>query len=558
MTLDELQNELKKRELDALIVTRNNMFLGQDVLPEENKVLQLTGFNGSEGTLLVTQKRCFLFVDGRYQIQARKETNPERVTVIDCSGSVWEMIRDISLKYNWSKVGYNPWCLSINQAKTISKAAWIKLVETEDLPNTLVKARPVNSFVSAPEDRKYSRRREKVAAKVAFSGSLMIVCAADQVSWLTGVRTDALPYSPVLRAFGLLGAFGKIELFTDDVKFKDVHPISELKKYLAKYQNKKILADFNDTPQKFMSILPEGAVLEHIKENPVDSFKMEKSISEIEGFKDAHVRDGVALCKFLYWLEQNRNGLTELDVVAKLHEFRAQQEYFFSESFATIAAAGAHAAIIHYQPNEHTNAVLEDNSVLLLDSGGQYFDGTTDVTRTIALGNPPEEIKDMFTMVLKAHIALASAVFPIGTSGCMLDALARSVMWRFCKDYNHGTGHGVGHFLNVHEGPFAISPKNMTPIQNGYVVSNEPGYYKEGCYGIRIENMVYTNPAGDGFLLFRNLTLVPIEKRLINVYMLTRGERDWLNIYHGEVWRCLAPKMDDNEREWLKGACSPI
>lgn len=558
MTLEELQNELAKKGFQALIVTRNNMFLGQDVLPEENKVLELTGFSGSEGTLLVSSNACYLFVDGRYQIQARKETDPQKVSVIDCNGNVLELIRTICLKNGWLNVGYNPWCLSVNQVKSFLKMKDIKLIEQENILGPILSSRPVKAFVNMFGGQKSKHRCEQVAAQIALQASVMIICASDEVSWLTDIRSDALPYSPVLRAYAVLDASGKVRLFADNVQVKGFLPVSALSSYLAQYENEKILADFNDMPQKILSLLPEGVTIEPIGKNPIELYKLEKSIKEIDGFKEAHIRDGVAVTKFLYWLDQNQDELTELDVVAKLHEFRAQQEFFFSESFATIAASGANAAIIHYQPTPQTNAKLEKDSVLLLDSGGQYFDGTTDVTRTIALGQPSEEIKEMFTLVLKAHIALADAIFPTGTPGNMLDALARSVMWRACKDYKHGTGHSVGTFSNVHEGPFAISPKNMNKIRNCYVVSNEPGYYKEGSYGIRIENLVYTQPVGEEYLCFKNLTLVPIDKRLIKAYMLNRGERDWLNNYHHEVWNCLAPRMDENEKEWLKGACSPI
>jgi len=305
------------------------------------------------------------------------------------------------------------------------------------------------------------------------------------------------------------------------------------------------------------------AQLNHIfLENTPDFCQLQKAIKnscELNGIRQAHIRDGVAVCKFLYWLEHNWQGKTELDIVDKLHSFRAKQENFVSESFATIAAYGSNGAIVHYSPTAKTNKKLTGGNLLLLDSGAQYTDGTTDITRTITLGDITPAMSEDFTLVLKAHIHLSSAVFPERTIGAKLDTLAREVLWQEGKTYNHGTGHGVGCFLNVHEGPQYISAWCHVPFSAGQVTSIEPGYYLEGEYGIRIENLAEIIPAQyAGYLQFKNLTLVPIDSRAINKYLMTDEELAWLNQYHQEVFSQISPYLSADEKNWLEEACAPL
>lgn len=305
-------------------------------------------------------------------------------------------------------------------------------------------------------------------------------------------------------------------------------------------------------------LVPEDVRMTALKSNPAASLKSIKNAVELDGFRQAHLRDGVAVTKFLCRLEKERLNMTETDVVNVLHDYRKQQALYVSESFGTIAAAGVHAAVVHYQPTKESNAALPENGVLLLDSGGQYLDGTTDVTRTVALGEPTQAMRDSFTHVLKAHLRLAGCVFPQGTSGAALDAVARDVLHAYGEDYGHGTGHGVGHFLNVHEGPFRISPLCREGAAASMVVSIEPGVYFENEYGIRIENLVYTVTAGENRLKFENLTLIPIDRKLINPYLLSAGEKQALNAYHRTVFEHLSPFMTAEECSWLKEACLPL
>jgi Xaa-Pro aminopeptidase len=291
--------------------------------------------------------------------------------------------------------------------------------------------------------------------------------------------------------------------------------------------------------------------------DPIQLLKACKNKTEIAGVTNAHIRDGAALTQFLCWLDSNWKGETEISVTEKLRTFRAAQPLFRDLSFATIAGMGANGAIVHYHATPNTNKKLT-NGLFLLDSGGQYLDGTTDVTRTIALDTPTAEQKADFTSVLKGHIALGSAVFPKGTAGIELDALARMPLWKAGKDYDHGTGHGVGCYLSVHEGPQGISRRNNIPLQPGMILSNEPGFYKAGEYGIRIENLVLVKEKDKTFLCFETLTLAPIDRRLIDKKMLEVDEINWLNAYHAHVLKTLTPLVDNTTKKWLKTMCKPL
>lgn len=561
MSLKELQKHLKDKNIPAFFQPMSNMFLGQDILPEENKIRALSGFSGSAGMLLITPEKVWLLVDGRYAIQARYETNPKEVTVID-SRNFFLTLGSLCRENQIQKLFYNPWCVSVKNVRYFCKAfSDIVLQEDKDLTNPLLSSKPVEVFA---HDIKYAGKSAaekcaEVAAEIPSDCAAMLITAADQVSWLMNLRSHTLPDTPVLRAYALLDCSGIACVYADGCVYEGIKPLSALAVDLQTYHGQSVLADMADTPQQILNLLPKGVDLCFRDFNPAAKMKLIKNETELAGYKNAHLRDGVAVSKFLCWLDSNWQGISEWDVVQKLGEFRRQQDLFFSDSFGTIAASGANAAIVHYQPSEQHNSVLVKDSVLLIDSGAQYYDGTTDVTRTIALGNPSDEIKKAFTYVLKAHIALATACFPEATPGQALDAIARSRLWAYGMNYAHGTGHGVGHFSNVHEGPFAISPNNVCPIYESYVTSNEPGYYKEGAFGIRIENMIYSVPAGkEGFLKFKNLTLIPIDKHLIDKYLLSSEEQGWLNSYHQEVFSCLAPYMDAKEKEWLKAACSPL
>jgi Xaa-Pro aminopeptidase len=559
-----LQQRLTSGNLPALLITRNNMFLGEDVLECENHILQLTGFSGSAGLLLLTQNQCFLFVDGRYTLQAAQETDPSLVTVIEIKNSFETALIEQLRQLHISTLGYDPFCLSVRQVEFFQASGIILQDETALFSETFPMIGEKADVFDLPIQFAGKTSAEKIAdvlQELPCKADALLICAADDVSWLANLRSKTLPDTPILRAFGLLHQNGSLDLFADNHTDSRIRPMKDLLLELSLAAQKKqtILIDASTTPQRIYESVSDKACVQFLSSDPIALCKSLKNPTELKGFQEAHLRDGLAVSKFLCWLDQHHKGLKESDIVRKLHEFRSSEKYFFSESFGTIAAAGAHAAIVHYQPSPQTDLPLEDDSVLLLDSGGQYFDGTTDVTRTVAIGNPCQEIKDSFTQVLKAHIALASYVFDTQTTGSRLDAVARRILQSYGKDFAHGTGHGVGHFSNVHEGPFRISPLCSKHPMPNMITSIEPGYYKAGQYGIRIENLYYVTEASqEGFLKFQNLTLIPIDKRLINVYLLSEEERVWLNNYHQNVRNCLAPLMSGHEQEWLKKACSPL
>ena len=368
------------------------------------------------------------------------------------------------------------------------------------------------------------------------------------------LRSNLIPYTPILRAFALITSSGDVSLFTNN--------FSSLNDELSLYKGKNIGIAYNRTPKKIQSFMKNNHIKFHNFNNPITEWKSIKNPVEITGLKSAHIRDGVAVCRFLSWLKNNYQTTDELSIVTKLHEFRKQEQYFYSDSFATIAGFASNSAIIHYRPEIKTNLSLTNNSVLLLDSGAQYFDGTTDITRTIAIGYPSDEIINSYTQVLKAHIAVASALFPINTSGSSLDTLARSTLWQYGKDFPHGTGHGIGYFLDVHEGPQSLSSKSSYPLKKNMIVSIEPGFYKENEYGIRIENVALITETSTEFissmLKFEPLTLVPFDKSLINKKLLTQKEIDYINQYHQKVFLTLESMLDSATKKWLSEACQKI
>lgn len=559
MTIDDIQQKLKQESLDAYIIGYENRFLGQDILPQEHKIKYLCGFSGSAGMLAVTADKVFLFVDGRYELQARQEVDTNKISVVNqtpCLENVLCFLKQQKVQ----KIGFDGWSVAAGEiAENESLFPKLQLVDVGTWVDLEAKSKvevKERSGVFAGVSRE-DKLRLLIDIMQAGGADYYLVTAADSVSWLLNIYAKDLQCSPVVRAYALIDKNGEVKLIADNLQTDfQVCTFGEFENWL-KTQTAKILYTAASIPSRLKKILKNGVPVQDICQLQ----KAEKNETELQGMINCHRRDGVALVKLLYWLQNNWRGKTELEVVQKLHELRQEQDLFFEESFETIAGAAENGAIVHYQPTEKTNRKLQENNLLLLDSGGQYFDGTTDVTRTVALGIPSAEMIHDFTMVLKGHIALERAIFPKETSGVQLDALARLPLWREGKDYKHGTGHGVGCFGNVHEGPNRISNKgSMYGFKANMVTSIEPGYYKKNAYGIRIENLVYSKPSKkyENFLEFEILTLVPIDKKLIDVYLLDAGEQDWLNNYHRKVYESLAACVNDDEKKWLKESCSPL
>ncbi len=563
MMIQKIRNKLSKLGIEAYVVSHGNRFLGQDVLPEEHKLKALCGFTGSAGIAVITQDEAFLLVDGRYELQARLETNDDEITVVD-EMPRFKSVCDLLRQKNIASVGYDAWCHSIAETEYLKRRyREMRFVDVGELVSL-----PQEHMIEAlPRDERFAGQSR--AQKLALITDILreqgadayLFTSADSVSWLFNLYAHDLPYTPIVRAYALVEADGGVTLFADNLRADlPVKNWQQFATFLASAENKKIMCDAHTTPEKIKNLAASSVILQKTPDICALS-KAEKNPTELQGMISCHIRDGAAVVKLLHWLEDNWRGKTELDVVKKLHQFRAEQENFFSESFATIAGSGSNGAIVHYQPDEKSNTELKENSLLLLDSGGQYFDGTTDITRTVVIGQPTKEMIADFTTVLKAHIALAQMRFPTGTAGAKLDIIARSKLWKECQDYKHGTGHGVACFGNVHEGPISISVGGSDyGFKPNMITSNEPGIYKEGKYGIRIENLQYTVPSSinENFLEFRYLTKVPIDKKLIDKYLLSEGEQAWLNEYHEDVYNDLAPYLNENEKVWLKDACSPL
>ena len=561
--METIREKMINHGLDAYVVSHGNRFIGQDILPQEHKIQKMCGFSGSSGILVVVKDTAYLLVDGRYELQARQQTDAKQVTVIDQMPR-FKIVCDLLNEQGLTNIGYDAWCHSVAEMEFLKRkyrdmnfynvGDWITADSTREV---CIKERDVR-YAGISRTDKLKIITDMLKEK---QGDYFLFTSADSVSWLLNIYADDLPYSPIVRAYALVSKEGDITLVADNLQTDlPVKTWQEFGRFMQEQQDVTIFYDSHTMPEKILSLANETIKM-HKSADMCLELKAVKNETELQGMIACHKRDGVALVKLLSWLENNRQGLSELDVVAKLHEFRAAQPLFYSDSFATIAASAENGAVVHYQPTENTNKPLIENSLFLLDSGGQYLDGTTDVTRTIAIGEPSQEMIDDYTTVLKAHIALAQARFPVGTAGMKLDAVARVQMWHKCLDYKHGTGHGVSCFGNVHEGPISVSAAGSEyGLQAGMVLSDEPGVYKEGKYGIRIENLQYTanveqNPE---FLEFKYLTKVPIDKHLINKYLLTEGERDWLNSYHQDVYDTLTPYLNSDERKWLKGACSPL
>ena len=565
MTIDDIRKKIKQNGLAAYVISHGNRFIGQDILPNEHKIQALCGFSGSAGILAVTATEAFLFVDGRYELQARQQVDISKITIIDKMPR-FKNVCDLLAEKGITNVGYDAWCHSVAEMEFLKrKFRDMQFIDAGDWLNS----DSHDKVTALVRDTKYAGMSRDEKCKLVTDmlwekqSDYYLLTSADSVSWLLNLYAADLPCSPVIRAYALVSLKGDVTLFADnltaDIPVKSWH---EMEKILSDMGEVKILYDGHATPEKIKTFIGEDTSF--MKAPDIcQELKAVKNDVELQGMINCHIRDGVALVNLFSWLEQNNTDLTELDVVEKLHTFRAEQPLFFSESFATIAAGGDNGAIVHYKPTSETNKRLPNNGLLLLDSGGQYLDGTTDVTRTIAIGTPTDDMIRDFTMVLKAHIALAQVRFPVGTSGMKLDVIARSQIWQNGADYKHGTGHGVACFGNVHEGPISISVNSSEyGFKAGMVCSDEPGIYKEGKYGIRIENLQYTAIVEafrpEEFLEFRYLTKVPIDKKLIDKYLLSAGEREWLNSYHQNVYNTLTPYLNSEAKSWLEKACSPL
>lgn len=586
--LAALRAELAKRGLDGVLVPRSDEHQGEYVPKRAERLAWLTAFTGSAGAAVVLKDKAAIFVDGRYTLQVRAQTDTklfEPRDLIAEGPAIWIGSHAPSR----ARIGYDPWLHTASGVEGLRVAAAhagadlvacdsnpIDAVWSDQPGPPLVKAVP-HALKLAGESAEAKRMRiaEDLKKQGADAG---VITLPDSICWLLNMRGGDIPHTPFVLSFAILNADGSTDLFMDARKsspallqhFGNAVRLNDPKEFpraLDSLKGKAVLADPNNCAAAVFDRLDKAGAKVQRGPDPCQLPKACKNEVEIEGARKAHIRDGAALTRFLAWVAREApNGhLTEIEAAEALEGYRRATDQLVDLSFDSISGAAPHAAIPHYRVTRSSNRTIRRDEIFLIDSGGQYPDGTTDVTRTMIVGKPSMEMRDRFTRVLKGHIALATVRFPEGTTGAALDAFARKPLWDAGLDYDHGTGHGVGSYLSVHEGPQNISKKPITQVlKPGMICSNEPGYYKADEYGIRIENLiVVTKPekidGGErGMMGFETITLAPIDLELVEPALLTGDERNWLNAYHARVRETLAPIVDGETRAWLTNATRAI
>ncbi len=583
--IENFRKLMNERGVDAWIVPSSDPHQSEYVADRWKGRAWISGFTGSAGTVVITKDKGGLWTDGRYFLQAEEQLSGSGIDLFkmgmpETPSFVEWLSGELA---DGAKVGFDPAVLSVSSATDLEETLsgkGISLWTEEDLLDLLWNDRPAvpgEKIALHPIEFAGVSREEKITAvreeMNRMGATHHLVSSLDDVAWLYNIRGKDVECNPVAIAHAVV-SMSEALLFTDEEKLSEcdrkaleddgvtIRPYAEVEKYLEKVSEGKIYIDPAKTGYNLYKLM-KTEVLKGM--NITTPMKARKNCNEIEGMRESHRRDGAAMVRFLRWLENNigREKITEITASEKLTEFRKQGDDFVGPSFSTIAGYAEHGAIIHYSASVESDKELEPKGLFLLDSGGQYLDGTTDITRTVALGEVTEEERRNFTLVLKGHIGVAMTQFPEGTTGAHLDVLARAALWNNGLNYAHGTGHGVGAYLNVHEGPQNISPRfNGIALEKGMILSNEPGFYKAGAYGIRIENLVVVEEGDEteygSFLRFEDLTLCPMDRNLIVPELMSDDELDWLNSYHADVYKGLCNLLDEDEREWLKEKTAPI
>jgi Xaa-Pro aminopeptidase len=584
-----LRRELKSRKLKGFLVPHSDEHQDEFLPPSAERLRWLTGFTGSAGAAIVLEDVAALLVDGRYTLQARAQTDTTLFEVLqtpEAKASKW-----LTAKLpKGGALGYDPSLHTIKEIERLTESlgkAGIRLEPQANNPIDLLwQDRPApSSSPVVPHGLEFSGR--SAAEKIAEvqerlrrdRADAVLLTLLDSVAWLFNIRGADISHSPLALAFALVPARGKPALFIDPAKVGDnvrghlreaveLLPPDALDARLKSLGQKgaRVRLDPETTPVRFKQVLEAAGAKIVAGEDPCILPKAIKTTAEIKGARAAHLRDGAAVSRFLAWLDEySPSGrVDEISAAMKLEDFRRESGELKDISFDSISAAGPHGAVVHYRPTTVSNLKLKPRSLYLIDSGGQYADGTTDITRTIAIGTPSAEMRRHYTLVLKGHIAIAAVRFPKGMRGQDIDPFARRPLWEAGLDFDHGTGHGVGSYLSVHEPPQRISRHGTVELQPGMILSNEPGLYREGEYGIRLENLVLVTPpaaikGGTREMLgFETLTLVPFDRRLIDPSLLTRDELAWLNAYHAEVRRKIEKLLRGSSRSWLRDATATL
>lgn len=579
-----LRARLRKTGLDGFIVPRSDVHQGEYVAARDERLQWLTGFTGSAGFCIVLPEVAGVFIDGRYRTQVKAQVDPAAFTAVP-----WPEVKPgdwVTQKLSAGKVGFDPWLHTADEVERLKAAlegTAVTICPAAENPVDAIwsnqpGAAVGKAFVHPVElaGESHAAKRERLAEGLRAAGQrAAVITLPDSLCWLLNIRGADVPKNPVVQGFAVLWEDGRVDLFVNPAKLDDtvrahlgdavaLHPVDAFAMALSGLTGP-VRVDKGTAPLAVSEIL-RGAGVEVVwGDDPCRLPKACKNAAEIAATREAHLRDGAAMVEFLRWLDEASpsGALTEISVVQALEGFRRATNALHDISFDTICGAGPNGAIMHYRVTEDSNRPLGRNELLLVDSGGQYVDGTTDITRTVAVGDPGREARECYTRVLQGLIAISRVRFPKGLPGRDIDALARFNLWVAGQDYDHGTGHGVGAFLSVHEGPQRISRVSEVPLQPGMILSNEPGYYREGAFGIRLENLIVVEEAaalGDNRaqMAFETLTFVPFDRRLILREELSPAELRWLDTYHAEVLEKLGNRVSGATLGWLKAACAPI
>ena len=576
--LADLRRVLADQGLAGFLIPRADAHQGEYVAVRDERLQWLTGFTGSAGFSVVLPEVAGVFIDGRYRTQVKGQVDLGHFTPVpwpDVKPGPW-----IAQHLATGVVGYDPWLHTADEVAKLEAAlegSGVTLRAVANLVDAIWSDQPAApvglAFVHPVEFAGETSRskRERLGAVLTAAGQdAAVLTLPDSICWLLNIRGADVPKNPVLQCFAVLRADGGVDLFVDPAKIGPevaaelagvtLHPVADFVPAL-KAMTGRVRVDKTTAPLAVAQLLADCVW----GDDPCRLPKARKNAGEIEGMRTAHLRDGAAVVEFLAWLDAQvpKGGLTEIAVVTALEGFRRATNALHDISFDTICGAGPNGAIMHYRVTDESNRAIGRNTLLLVDSGAQYLDGTTDITRTVAVGDPGSEARECYTRVLQGMIAISRTRWPRGLAGRDLDPLARAPLWLAGQDFDHGTGHGVGAFLSVHEGPQRLSRINEVPLEPGMILSNEPGYYREGSFGIRLENLIVVQEAaqlGDARdqLSFETLTFVPFDRRLILTDRLAPGERAWLNDYHAQVLAKLADRLSNSAREWAKAACEGI
>ena len=568
--MKKITDFLIKNNFDYFLLPNSDEFFSEYLPQNQKRIEFICGFNGSNATIIFGQKKNYFFTDGRYILQAKQQLDLNEFEIINIADKpLFSWLKDNVDKTQ--NLALDPKLLSKNFIEEcenfLSKITFLQKNPIDEIwiDKPIIKGSQVFSLPLNLVGENFEQKKSKLLD--GFLSDAIFISKPENLNWLLNIRSDDVDYTPLFLAQALLFKNGKLVIFANEERFENINlenveiiSKEKFEEYFKRFSSQKTLIQIDKRATNYWSceIFEKNNIKYFHKNCPIEILKAIKNSHEIIGAKKSHYHDAIAIVRFLFWLEDSQKKqqiISEISAQQKLLEFRQKCDHFLYPSFETISGFEANGAIIHYHSTPQTNKEFLGNSLYLFDSGGQYFGdnfcGTTDITRTIAIGTPTLEMIEDYTRVLKGHIALARIKFPRGTSGSQLDVLARSHLWNVAKNYDHGTGHGVGSFLSVHEGPCSISKNSPQPLQIGMILSNEPGFYQEGEYGIRLENLMLVTEFDEKFLCFETLTLAPFDFNLIDFKMLTYPEKKWLAEYHRNILRTIGEELNYQELSWF-------